>query len=510
MDIQLSNSSDNSLKIGDVFTPLEWGAFAIDKFKIFDDWLAGCSIFDPTMGPGNLLEALVLHGKKLGYSIDQLPTERLFGNELNTEYYDQAIKKFSIKFNFDMSDNFWNEDILSLPPKKFDILLGNPPWQNFVDLPETYKAKIKSEFFKYDLIGNSQKLLLGGSRIDIAALIVQKTIKDFLKKSGNAYFFMPLSLLLNDGANQQFRTYKINSTYYAPLKVYDFNEAKVFEAVVTRYGLVHFKRDVKASFPITYERYENNSWRTFCAKPLLHETNPLSIIESDAIDILENFEPICINKESTPRQGINTCGANSILFFKSYEKIDDSRCLVDNKVVLPSKYVYPLLTAKNFRESNYPAQKWVLLPYATTGKPLEENQIKSEPELWEYLLTHQEHLASRKGSLIGAWFKRGYWWALLGVGPYNFMPYKVVWEAYGKKEFHPIIFEGMWQANQSLQAFIPTRTIEEARQILQKLKNPAVEAYLLSLKMEGTMNWAQPGKIKKLIKYKEDSLTLFD
>ena len=89
------------------------------------------------------------------------------------------------------------------------------------------------------------------------------------------------------------------------------------------------------------------------------------------------------------------------------------------------------------------------------------------------------------------------------------MPYKVVWEAYGKKEFNPIIFEGMWQANQSLQAFIPTRTIVEARDILQKLKNPAIEAYLLSLKMEGTMNWAQPGKIKKLIKYKEDGLTLF-
>ncbi|GAB4245438.1 MAG: hypothetical protein Kow0027_05820 [Saprospiraceae bacterium] len=510
MDIQLSNSSDRSLKIGDVFTPLKWGEFAIERFKIFDDWLAGCSIFDPTMGTGNLLEALILYGKKHGYSIEQLPTERLFGNELNSTYYDIALKKFRTKFNLDMSANFWNEDILKLPKQKFDILLGNPPWQNFVDLPDKYKAKIKSEFFKYDLIGNSQNLLLGGSRIDIAALIIQKTIQDFLNKGGNAYFFMPLSLLLNDGANQQFRTYKINNTDYAPLKVYDFNDAKVFEGVATRYGLVHFKRNVKSSFPITYERHENGKWKTFCAKPLLHHTNPLSIMDIDAEDILKDFKPISINKESTPRQGVNTCGANNILFFKSYEQIDDSRCLVDNKIVLPSKYVYPLLTARNFKEINCPAQKWVLLPYAQNGKPLEERQVKSEPELYRYLLTHQAHLTSRKGSLIGAWIKKGYWWALLGVGPYNFMPYKIVWEAYGKKEFHPIIVEGVWQANQSLQAFIPTRTIEEAQQILQELKNPAVEAYLLSLKMEGTMNWAQPGKIKKLIKYKESGLTLFD
>jgi len=27
--------------------------------------------------------------------------------------------------------------------------------------------------------------------------------------------------------------------------------------------------------------------------------------------------------------------------------------------------------------------------------------------------------------------------------------------------------------------------------------------------MEGTMNWAQPGKIKKIIKFEEESLTLF-
>lgn len=98
---------------------------------------------------------------------------------------------------------------------------------------------------------------------------------------------------------------------------------------------------------------------------------------------------------------------------------------------------------------------------------------------------------------------------MLGVGNYNFFPYKIVWEAYGRTVFKPQVFEGSWQANQSLQAYIPCKTRDEAEGVLLKLEDKRIEEYLLSLKMEGTMNWAQPGKIKKLIKLKEENLSLF-
>jgi hypothetical protein len=112
--------------------------------------------------------------------------------------------------------------------------------------------------------------------------------------------------------------------------------------------------------------------------------------------------------------------------------------------------------------------------------------------------------------MISSWINKGYWWVMLGVGPYNFFPYKIVWEAYGKKTFNPIIVSNKWQANQSLQAFIPLKDMTEVETVIKQLKNPLIENYLLSLKMEGTMNWAQPGKIKKFIKFKDPSLTLFE
>lgn len=325
---------------------------------------------------------------------------------------------------------------------------------------------------------------------------------------------MPLSLLLNDGANRNFRTYSIDEVRYSIETVYDFNDEDVFGGVTTRYGLTHFIRNKKSTFPIPYHRMSDGKWSDFVAKPMFHETDPLSIITIE--DSLHNVEitPITIKKESSPRQGINTCGANEVYFFDSLKELDNELVLLSNKqrenVILPKLFVYPLINTNNFKLDNFQPTKWVFLPYNKSGKPLEWNQIKMFPTLENYLNENREILQNRKGVMLNAILKRGHWWALLGVGEYNFFPYKVVWEAYGKITFNPKIFDGDWQANQSLQAFIPLKSLKEAKRILHELSDDKVEKYLLSLKMEGTMNWAQPGKIKKLIQFEEEALTLFE
>lgn len=502
----------NNLSIGAVFTPQHWANFAIQKFDLFTKWFHGATIFDPTMGEGNLLEALINYGFQKGINPKELPIHNLYGVEMNSQYFEIFFKKIKKLYGIKLSpDNFINSDIFFLEKEKsFDIIFGNPPWQNFVDLPVLYKSKIKSQFFKYDLIGNSQDLLLGGSRIDIAALVIQKTIEQNLKNKGEAIFFMPLSLLLNDGANQHFRTYKVNSTAYRIDKIFDFNNANIFNGIATRYGLVHFKRNKKQSFPIAYSRWENKKWKNYFAKPIFHSTAPLSIFSDSGFNPLENFELISIQKNSTPRQGINTCGANDIFFFDSYTEIDKLHCSVSNKTIaevqLPKKYVFQLVTTRNLKGKTKIPYKWVLLPYNANGKVLQLSQILKEKKLAEFLFAHKKALEKRKGMMINASIRRGNWWSLLGAGNYNFYPYKIIWEAYGKTKFHPKIFKGHWQANQSLQAFIPMKSLTEAKKILALLLDKRIEEYLLSLKMGGTMNWAQPGKIKKLLKFKEETL----
>ena len=217
-----SSDSFEHLRLGVVFTPFKWAKFAIQEFGIFEKWLNGATIFDPTMGEGNLLFSLIEMGLEKGLELGEMPLSNLFGVELNQEnfikFQEITIKKYQMS---DILENFKCEDIFRQQEEKaFDIIFGNPPWLNFVDLPQDYKDFIKQDFFRYDLVGNAQDLLLGGARVDIAALVIQKSIAKNLKKGGKAYFFMPLSLLLNDGANQHFRTYKIHETPYHITKIY--------------------------------------------------------------------------------------------------------------------------------------------------------------------------------------------------------------------------------------------------------------------------------------------------
>jgi hypothetical protein len=501
------NSPDENMEIGAVFTPMPWAAFAIEQFGLFDKWMSGATICDPTMGGGNLLFALIDYGLRRGYKPAGLPIDRLFGIELNVRHFQslfiQAKEMFSIKLR---EENFLNGDIFFIKnDRRFDILFGNPPWQNFVDLPPAYKESTKKLFFKYDLVKNPQTLLLGGSRIDIAALVLHKTIQKNLEDFGEGVFFIPLSLLLSGGAHTEFRSYTVNGINYCIDTVFDFGDLNIFDGVSTRYGLIHFSRDKKQEFPLAYHRWNGAAWEKLSAKPLFTASDPLSVCAVH--EEFPQFSYIEAKQCSMPRQGINTCGANDIFFFDGCTAIDKKVCKVTNKTgeaLLPKSYIFPVADSANFTESEPVPRKWVLLPYAQNGKPLDKKTLDENPLLAEYLSKNRSRLEARRGTLINTWIRRGIWWALLGVGEYSFYPHKIIWEAYGKNTFKPKLFSGGWQANQSLQAFMPFTDPDEAGKVFARLANGEVEKYLLSLKMEGTMNWAQPGKIKKLIKFKEE------
>jgi hypothetical protein len=489
-------------EIGEVFTPAKWASFAVERFGLFDKWLGGRTICDPTMGSGNLLLALIDYGVKQGLRPRDLPLERLFGMEVKRQYRKNFFRRIQELYCLSLpEENFPQGDIL-FPEneERFDILFGNPPWRNFTDLPASYKKKTKKLFFEYDLIHDPRNLLLGGSRVDIAALVLKKTIQRNLKPGGEAVFFVPLSLLSSGGAHAAFRSYSVNRIPYCIDTVFDFHDLPIFEGVSTRYGLISLRRDAQQKFPLSYHLWNSGVWEDLCARPLFSPDDPLSVFSPQSEDC--DRIHIEVSGRSLPRQGINTCGANDVFFFDEYETFTGELCRVANKtseVIIPRQYVFPLVTVANFGEEQPAPRKWVLLPYSETGRPLDEKELEKVPRLKEYLHTKKPRLAARRGTLIGSWIRRGLWWALFGVGEYSFSPYKVIWEAYGKNTFRPKLFSGSWQANQSLQAFMPFDSAKEARGILRQLEAGAVEKYLLSLKTEGTMNWAQPGKIKRLL-----------
>ena len=491
-------------QIGQVFTPLKWAEWLINRWKIFDAWLEGAHVCDPTAGQGVFPLAMLHIARRKGMSITRERLSRLTLIEMVPSHLEQFKENVKREFGIDFpaSQIFCQDIILEPHPRKYNILIGNPPWANFSDLPTAYKENLKPFFVAEGLAPDRRKILWGSSRIDIAALVLKVVLRRLLNKNGTGHFYLPTSLFFGDGAHSGFRDYRArdsrsdSDTYrdFAVETVYEFSSTRVFDEVRTSYCCARFQGDARQNFPVSYFRELNGEWVEHKALPFKSPTDPWRVVRDlNELNVSTTFE-IKLSSAQAPRQGVNTCGANSVFIFD------------EKPSHLPVQFLYPLATKELWRQRTLSPDKWILLPYhQQTGKPLMWCQIEQYPTLRDYLQNVQDVLQARKGPLLRAALKRGNWWALLGVGPYTFAPFKVIWEAYGKDRFDPIVLgsvEGqMWQANQAMHAFIPCWTERDAQRIKRALEDPAIPALLRQLNGAGKCNWAQPGKIKKILKF---------
>ena len=54
-----------------------------------------------------------------------------------------------------------------------------------------------------------------------------------------------------------------------------------------------------------------------------------------------------------------------------------------------------------------------------------------------------------------------------------------------------------------MHVFIQCSTVKEADSLLEQLRASHIERYLKSLNIQGTCNWAQPGRIKRFLRFEE-------
>ena len=493
----MQNPSLAGNSVGAVFTPLRWAKWLVNELDFVAKWVAGATVCDPTAGKGVFIHAMLDVATAQDIEVNQEMLSRLFAIEQDRDFLTDFLSSFRMKYGRDFpSPNALHADlVLDNPRLEFDILVGNPPWINFCDLPVPYRETLKRSFIEYGLVEDRQKLLLGSARVDFAALILSAAFNHNLAKNGEAAFFLPLSLFLNDGAHGGFRRFALKDSTFQVVAVWDFCETRVFPEIATRFGVGHFRKDAKTVFPIPYHVEEDGKWVARFAAPIGGTTAPFSIVES-AHDFEELSESarIKVREDQKPRQGVNTCGANDVFIFT--KALDD----------LPPEFVFPLVTKECFPAEDAVPRRYVLLPYdSRTGRPLSDAHLKARPALWHHFQLHKVALQSRKGTMLNAWIQHGRWWACLGVGKYSFAPFKIIWEAYGKDKFNPKIFAPYagqpWQANQAMHAFIPCSTRDEAERLLQQLTHSNVAMYLKSLNMKGTCNWAQPGRIKRFLKF---------
>jgi len=494
--VDTSTSHLANVEIGRVFTPLPWAEWLINKWGVFDEWLRGASICDPTAGQGAFALALFHIAHIKGVPVTSSLLARLTLVEMHRADLDAFRAKSAQDFGIDFpaSGLVARDVITDSANTQHDILIGNPPWSNFTELPSSYKERLKKHFIAEGLAPDKRQLLLGSSRMDVAALVLKIVLGKMLNKNGVGYFYLPLSLFSGDDAHKGFRDYRANGREFAIDEIYEFTTTKVFDGIGTSYCCARFRLDVPQRFPVKCFREMEGSWVEHAAVPLKKPDDPWRVFqEQDELDGANPIE-VTLSPEQRPRQGVNTCGANAFFIFD------------EKPTHLPEDYIFPLASKEVWKEPVAVPRKWILLPYdSDTGRPLSWRKIEQVKELRDYLNDAKSALVRRKGTLIRSAIGKGCWWSLLGVGPYSFAPYKVIWQAYGQSDFTPIILHmedgQVWQGNQAMHAFIPCWEEHDGMRIQKSLQHPAILTLLQQLNGGGKCNWAQPGKIRKILSF---------
>lgn len=496
--------------IGRVFTPLAWAKWLSKKSGAYDAWRSGASVLDPTCGDGVFLEALIAMHLQQETCVSSEMLSRLHGIEIVQSDKEAFLRRMRERYSVEFpTDNFLCLNILDEKADiKCDFLIGNPPWSNFADLPKCAKGNWAESFIKHGLVKNKKDVLLGKSRADLCALVIKKTIDVNLFPNGRASFFAPLSILFNDGANEEFRPHPDSSHGYSITTVWDFEGNGVFDGVATRYGVINCAKNTRQKWPVQTWVEVDGEWSEQSSTSCDLKTG--GWIRHDKGQSAMSAPRIVATLENKPRQGVNTCGANDVFIFSR-----TSQGLADkngNIVDLEADLQFPLIDRSIFQTGVTDpdeAEKWILIPHeSTTGKCLSREELSKFPKSEHYLLQHEKRLRNRKGTIIRASISKERWWSLLGVGRYSFLQYKVAWEALGKRAFRPVLIDGRWQGNQAMHAFCPCNSKEEGINIRNALAEGEVEAWLKSFSMGGTCNWAQPGKVAKIFDFEREQLTL--
>lgn len=257
---------------------------------------------------------------------------------------------------------------------KFDLIVGNPPWIDWKNLPAGYRDRVKSICIERHLFSGDS--LTGGINLNICALISNVAAMNWLKENGVLAFLMPQTIIFQQ-TYEGFRQFKLdeNTNLYFQ-QLFDWTKAGHPFDPVTHKFLTYFfsnkKKDYKEGIPLKYftknkvydlAKYSNISDFELLkgvfneTLELVGQTNESSTVFSYAKNQfeLQSFRSISGNAKYKGREGIEFYPQE--LFLLEVDKdmpVSKEKVIVTNYQNKKSKYKIPV--------ESFPLEKKYLHP----------------------------------------------------------------------------------------------------------------------------------------------------
>ncbi len=363
-----------------------------------------------------------------------------------------------------------NDSIMGRPFKgddrKFDALIGNPPWVRWDVLSGDYRNEIRSLLNgRENLFGERGFLAsLGGSNDDVLTVFTALASERYLAEGGVLAFLVKQSVFTNR-TGAAFRSMGESGPRSQPLgwrQVHDLRALKgVFDTGDQQPGAVVAKLGCKPLKPlplVVWEKPGKNpefrkGWVDMLepgrsGSPwiagLKRETGTPSMATKEfpsGCDCRRNgengFKAGFVGKNAYRdkiRHGLKH-DAEGVYAVTILDKIGE-RLVVRPKGVsnnkgeeyeVESAWVHPYIKPRHVRRWKVRGWEYVVVPQKRAGEQNEETLRRHAPGVWKYLDAHRERLLKRKSRV----YRNGPFYSVFGLGPYTWDIHRVVWSGLG-------------------------------------------------------------------------------
>jgi methylase of polypeptide subunit release factors len=480
---------------------------------------------------GKILEAVDRY-VRLRYKADDF--EQVVKKELNLD--DEELRlvgvlyKAFLKLEDEGKNHVWASVIknafapltLTSQQRKFDFVIGNPPWINWESLPEDYRNTSKVLWDRYGLLEKTKGMGLGKVKRDLSSLFLAACFDRYLEDGGGLSFLMPFTILKTH-ASAGFR--KFLALKGRVVKVHDTVELFPFEGAINRTCLIYIKKAGRTDFPITCEVWRKSiKGEVPTEASLEHVTKtserykailapikrndagtPWMIISEKAYEVLQRvmrpakyraYAGVYTGLDGAFYVNILSRKGDSVLIQNMHET--GKKKLKQVQSLIEPVLVYPLVRGRDVKRWFFNYSSYIIIPTDKKGQNILIQKMKIDyPKAYEYFLNFERELRERSVyKLVGE--KQSIWYGLyVDIGNYTFAKYKVMWKNVagkisGKAEFSAAVVglvndsflgEGIAIPNVKLM-FVPVDNEDEAHYICAFLNSSITRLIVASYVIE--------------------------
>jgi methylase of polypeptide subunit release factors len=435
-------------EFGDWQTPLVLARAALERVAgLMDEPPA--SVLEPSCGEGAFLVA----------AAERFESAQLAGYELDPRYAAAARARLSeARACVSVADFFqvnWHEEIEALPAPL--LVTGNPPWVTSSALGQLGSNNLPRKSNFKGLSG--LEALTGKSNFDVSEWMILRLLEALQQRKAT------LAMLCKSQVAR---------------RVIEFTAARAWNTgaggLFRIDAMQHFGAAVDAVLFVCHTGGRGGrEWPVHAALDAVQPTSTLAVVGGSLVassEALARTAHLAGNCEPEWRSGIKHDCSKIMELVRTEHGLENA---LGEHVDIEPELIFPLLKSSDVANGVIEPPRAVVVPQRALGADTSDLRARA-PKAWFYLSRHRERLAARKSSI----YRGQPEFAIFGVGPYSFAPWKVAISGLYKRCSFVLVppLSGRPVMLDDTCYFLPFDTEDEARAALLSLRSPLARDFL--------------------------------